>query len=366
MEHRRHRHADARVHVPDAVAAQAASRDGHLRLREGGLRRLPGLRIGARLLDRVLPGGRRLSHPHQIHARHVRARVRRRRHRDGDCRGVGAAVGRARAGAARRQAGGGPQHDRHRRQDHSARSCSSPSRSPVFARTSSPSTSGAARPRRCRTCSSRRVTRCSSRCSCSSASKARASIRATRRTAGCRHRHRARLPGRAGAAGAGDDAVVRRVVAFRPRDPAEPVAGGCDGGAGRPLGRRLHQRGTAHFGRRQLPVVLAARRGGAGVRRARRHDARVPGRRESPWRAGRGAVGDEHRHPGLPARDLLRRVRVQPGPQDDERDDAHSVPSGSGLRLQARVDAGDVRNRSGRARQGCRDRRAGHPVCAAR
>ena len=71
LGHRRCRHADAGLRVPDALATPAGPRCRHLRVREGGLRRLPGLHVGLRLLDRVPSGRRRLPPPDQVDAGHV-------------------------------------------------------------------------------------------------------------------------------------------------------------------------------------------------------------------------------------------------------------------------------------------------------
>ena len=68
LVHRRCRHADAGIRVPDALAAAARPRRRHLRVREGRLRQLPRLRVCIRLLDRLLPGRRRVPDIDQGHA----------------------------------------------------------------------------------------------------------------------------------------------------------------------------------------------------------------------------------------------------------------------------------------------------------
>ena len=129
LGHRRNRNADARVRLPDAVATSARSRRGHLRLREGWLRRLSRLCVGRRLLDRLLPGRCCLSRPDQGDAGTVLSDLRRWHDACCDPRRVGLAVGSAHPDPARRQAGGSAEHHRHHRQDRADRPSSSSSSS---------------------------------------------------------------------------------------------------------------------------------------------------------------------------------------------------------------------------------------------
>ena len=62
-------------------------------------------------------------------------------------------------------------------------------------------------------------------------------------------------------------------------------------------------------------------------------------RENAQRRAVDGAVADQHRHPGLPAGHLLRRIRVHHRAEDDQRDDPRALPAGGRLWLQARVDS---------------------------
>ena len=86
--------------------------------------------------------------------------------------------------------------------------------------------------------------------------------------------------------------------------------------------------------------------------------AQVPGARECQGGAIDGAVADQRRHPALPARHLVRRIRLHPGAEDDQRDDAAALSAGRGLCLQAGVRA--ARPMQGEAALRRRDRiRAG-------
>ena len=293
--------------------------------------------------------------------------LRRRHHARRHRRGLRAAVGRALPDPARRQGGGGAQHHRDLRQDRADRDLHRRRRRRLPGRHLRAEFLGRRgadlRQRR----QPGRATRCWSPSSCSSASKAPASIRATRkiattsasprcwassassacsfwspccRTASCcaRTLRRCATPSMAG--------VMEAIVG--PWGKVFISVGLLISVLGNYLSWSLLAAEVLHSaaGQRTMPAFLA--------------------RENAEQGAGRRAVADQYRDPDLPARHLVRRVRLHARAQDDELDDADSLSAGGRLRSQARLDRRDLRRatRAAAASTGCaaRSRRSMPPA----
>ncbi len=119
VDHRGHRHVHAGACVPGAGRAQARHRCRRLCVRQGRLRRLPGLPLGVRLLDRQLHRQRVVLGAHQVHARRFLSDIRRRQYGDRDRGGLGRHLAVPFPDPARRAAGRVHQQHRHGGQGHS-------------------------------------------------------------------------------------------------------------------------------------------------------------------------------------------------------------------------------------------------------
>ncbi len=135
---------------------------------------------------------------------------------------------------------------------------------------------------------------------------------------------------------------------------AQSVDGGRAGSGRGTMGSGVRQRRTSHLGSGKLPLVVAAGRGSRLRGGEGRHDAVVPGQGKRQQRRSRRAVAHECRHSVLPDPDLIRREHLHACAQDDELDDADSVPARCGVWIEARVDARHLHRAATGSEQGSR------------